>query len=198
MSLDIVAVTYGHNYELKTFINCLKSQTSKDWRLIIMHDGPDIDNKLESNLVKEGYISAEFAIEFYTTDIRYNDFGHSLRAIALDKYVQNDYVCLTNGDNYYTPNFVEEMQPYMDQKSEVILFDFIQWHPNKAYSAFRTQFAGGMVDMGSFITRADVAKSVGFRHRDFCADGHFANDIVNTYGNTIKYVHINKFLFIHN
>jgi len=39
--VDIIAVTYGQNEILKCFINSIRAQTSNNWRLVIIHDGPN-------------------------------------------------------------------------------------------------------------------------------------------------------------
>lgn len=36
--VDIVAVTYSQNQNLKCFINLIKAQTSSNWRLFLIHD----------------------------------------------------------------------------------------------------------------------------------------------------------------
>ncbi|SAK67382.1 hypothetical protein AWB83_03087 [Caballeronia ptereochthonis] len=38
--IDIVCVTYRHGPKLETFLNCMLSQTSLNFRLTIIHDAP--------------------------------------------------------------------------------------------------------------------------------------------------------------
>ena len=51
--VDIIAVTYGQNEILKCFINSIKSQTNNNWRLVIIHDGPNptLHNELNQNIL---------------------------------------------------------------------------------------------------------------------------------------------------
>ena len=59
--VDIIAVTYNQNYNLKCLINSIKSQTNNNWRLFIIHDG--INESLKSELRNENYL-VDGKIEF--------------------------------------------------------------------------------------------------------------------------------------
>jgi hypothetical protein len=39
--ITIGVVTYSQNYLLKTLINSFQSQNSDNWKMIIIHDGPN-------------------------------------------------------------------------------------------------------------------------------------------------------------
>ncbi len=54
--VDIIAVTYGQNEILKCFINSIRAQTSNNWRLVIIHDGPN--PILRKDLRDNGYLSS--------------------------------------------------------------------------------------------------------------------------------------------
>ena len=102
-TLTIGVVTYSQNYLLKTLINSFQSQTSDDWKMIIVHDGP-IDNDLYQSLLKNKYLADERII-LLTTESRFDDYGHSLRNIILENYITTSWLLLTNGDNYYCAKY---------------------------------------------------------------------------------------------
>ena len=193
--IDIVAVTYGQNYNLKCFINSIKCQTNNNWRLIIMHDG--LNHALYNDLLSNGYL--EYGkVEFVQTNQRQQKWGHPLRQLALEKIVTNEYVLLTNADNYYCPVMVDEV---LKRNEDFVFFDCIHNHSilyssnKKDYGLLNSQLLNSHIDMGSAVIRTDIAKRVGFNHTDFAADWHYFQEVLNQKVSTFK---INKCLFVHN
>lgn len=194
MKLKIICVTYEQGYLLKTFINSIKAQTNPNWELIIIHDG-----KAEAqydNLIREEYMSPK--IRFIQTEERKNDYGHSLRELGIKEYVtdEDDWVLITNGDNYYAPVFLQYCFNAIESLPEgvtknydcylptgVVYFDMVHSHnrgdssSKGTYGFFNTDFKPCMCDIGSFIVRADIAKEIGFPWRDHDADAHFIEKI---------------------
>lgn len=99
----MIAVAYQKSGQLKVFVQSWLNQTSDNWTLTVIHDGPDAE--FDS-------IMAAFAdqssgrIRYRNTPVRLDDYGHSLRELGL-RNVSGDYVLLTNADNYYVPRAVE-------------------------------------------------------------------------------------------
>ena len=85
--LDIVAVTYGQDEILKCFINSIKAQTNKNWRLFIIHDG--INKSLYKKLFKQGYLDSE-NITFIHYPERTENYGHVLRKWSLKNVVKSE------------------------------------------------------------------------------------------------------------
>jgi glycosyltransferase involved in cell wall biosynthesis len=193
--IDIIAVTYGHKEILKCFINSIKSQTDNKWRLYIIHDG--INKDLESELTSEGYLTKD-KIDFIQFPSRTGNYGHVLRNWGLTNLVKNDYVLITNGDNYYTPNMVELV---LKQGGDFIYFDCVHSHntpknTNKSdYGHMISKLERGQIDMGSVVIKTNLAKSVGFNHIDFAADWHYFNEVLQKKPKISK---IDKILLVHN
>lgn len=188
--LDIIIVAYNRPNELKTIINCFKSQTNQNFKVTIIHDGPN--DQLYKELLNENYLTDQY--KFITTENRANEFGHNLRDLGLKKYVDLEWVLLTNDDNYYCPVFVDKVLKEINYY-DVICFNMIHSHQN--YSPFKSEFKYCGIDIGSFIVKSEIAKKVGFNHRDFCADGRFVEEIKNFYPN-LKIKYLPEYLFIHN
>jgi glycosyltransferase involved in cell wall biosynthesis len=193
--VDIIAVTYGQNEILKCFINSIKSQTSSNWRLVIIHDGPNLE--LEKQLINENYLIKD-KIEFYQYPNRTENYGHKLRKWGLENLVKNEYVLLTNGDNYYTPIMIEEVIKY---DSDIIYFDMVHSHKTKnnnnedSYGFIDSKLKRGFVDMGNVIIKSNLAKKVGFNSIGYAADWEYFDSVLKLSQNIIK---INKILFVHN
>jgi glycosyltransferase involved in cell wall biosynthesis len=193
--VDIVAVTYGQNEILKCFINSIKSQTNNNWRLIIIHDGPN--PTLHNELKNEGYLNSE-KIEFIEHPTRSEHYGHFLRKWSLENVIKNEYVLLTNGDNYYTPNMIEEVSK---RNEDLIYFDLVHSHKtphnnNKStYGYMNSELVSSKVDMGNVIIKSELAKKVGFNSIVFNADWIYFNEVLQLSPTTFK---IDKVLFVHN
>lgn len=192
--VDIIAVTYGQNENLKCFINSIKSQTSDSWNLIIIHDG--INQELKDDLLKNGYLTDNVTLLQYPE--RTECWGHKLREWALKKVVQNDFVLLTNGDNYYAPTMIENV---ISADAQLVYFDCVLSHANKRnfnkkdYGFLNTELRKSFIDMGCVVVDSKLAKEVGFKTYGFSADWDYFEEILKL-NPTVK--KINKILFVHN
>ena len=193
--IDIIAVTYGHNHRLKCFINSIKSQYNNSWRLFIIHDGPNSD--LKKDLENNNYLVKDkvFFIEHPT---RTQNYGHVLRNWGLENLATNEYVILTNGDNYYTPNMVDEV---LTRTEDLIYFDCVHSHKtpinhnSSDYGFMDTKLQSSRIDMGGAAVKTKIAKKVGFKNKDFAADWKYFKEIIDLNVTSYK---INKILFVHN
>ena len=129
--IHIIAVAYKRLPELRVFIQSWINQTNDDWQLTIIHDG---QNQEFTNLMNEAnYIHPN--IEFFSTDQRHNDYGHTLRDLGL-KRSKGKYTILTNADNYFIPRTTEYISTLVRNSDktpdvpDIILFDMIHSHTN--------------------------------------------------------------------
>jgi len=186
--IDIIAVTYHHGSRLKCFIESILSQSCKNYNLFVIHDGPD------EQFSKLSYPS----VNLIQHPTRTFNFGHQLRDWALQNIVQSEYVLITNGDNYYTPNMVEEVSK---REEDLIYFDFIHHHDNprnenkSTYGFLKSKLENSYIDMGSVVVRSKLAKQVGFKSLEMGADWIYFNEILKLNPSIAK---IDKVLFVHN
>lgn len=193
--IDIISVTYGHDNNLKCFINSIKSQTNQDWRLFIIHDGPNKNLKL--NLENNGYIDNQkiFFVEYPT---RTGNYGHTLRKWGLENLVDSEYVLITNGDNYYCPIMIDEV---IKRNEDFIYFNCVHSHKTKNnsngtnYGYMNTKLSRGWIDIGCAIIKSSIAKKIGFKSTHFAADWFFFEELLK--GNISTYK-IDKVLLVHN
>lgn len=186
--IDIVAVTFNHGHRLKCFIESILSQTSNNYNLFVIHDGPD-----------ESFRRLEYPnVHLIEHPHRTFDYGHHLRDWALQNVVKSEYVLITNGDNYYTPTMVEEVSK---RNEDMIYFDFIHHHDNprnenkSTYGLLKSKLENSFIDMGSVVVRSSLAKQVGFKSLEMGADWIYFNEILKLNPSIYK---INKVLFVHN
>lgn len=193
-TLDIIAVTYGQVEILKCFINSIKSQTNPNWRLLLIHDG--VNEELRLDLEKNGYLGDN--VIFIEYPERTMNYGHILRKWSLENLVTGDYVLITNGDNYYTPNMVDEV---LSKNVDLIYFDCVHSHDNiknhnkSSYGYMNCLLSISNIDMGCVVVKSNIAKSVGFNHTGYAADWNYFSEILETNPSILK---INKILFVHN
>jgi glycosyltransferase involved in cell wall biosynthesis len=193
IDLEVIVATYNQNHSLRCLIESFLSQTNQSWKLHIIHDG--LPNKDFMN------ISGEYErdlIRFYTIPTRFNDWGHSVRDVGVQYLGNSKYTLFTNGDNYYIPHFVDEMTR---GDEDLVYCDMIHSHDWKAKDrvayrgAFITKLEATYIDCGCCIVRTDIAKRIGWRHRNRSADWGFIKDVLDLNPTTHK---VDKVLFVHN
>ena len=197
--LEIIVTAFQRPNLLRTLLSSLYAQTLSNMNIRVIHDGYDSECKK----IVEAFLGLNTQIElsYSYTQMRHNDYGHSLRQIGLERS-SAEYTLITNDDNYYTPNFVQEMiGEARKSESDVVYCDMVHSHirydqPNPiGYQAFITKPHINYIDMGSFIFRTDLGKKVGFKSRSFEADGVFFEELKN---NTERITKVKKILFVHN
>jgi hypothetical protein len=194
MKLHVIATAFRRPIECRRLIYDFLCQTNKNWTLRIIHDGPPPEglDKFVAEL-------KDPRIEFdYTKKI--NGFwGHPNRAMMLQdtKGDTGDFVLITNDDNQYVPLFIEMMLEACNAHTGMVTCDTV--HNYFRYDVLHTQIRVGRIDMGSFIVRLDVAKSVGFNHIVEVADGIYAEECAaECVKRGLRVIGIAKPLFIHN
>jgi len=197
--IQIICVAYERPVELQTLINSFILQTDGRWVLHVVYDGAAPPHILE---IIEPFISGsrkDSRIHFYQSPERYQKYGHPNRRTMLQSIEchHNDFILMTNDDNYYVPRFVEFMLKAITFNTGLVYCDTVHSHMEYGYHV--SQLAENFIDMGAFIVRSNIAKGTGFNHDHFSADGVYAEECMRTCERKrLKAVKINKPLFIHN
>lgn len=185
--LDIISVTYKQEHPLKCFVESILSQTKDSWKLHILHDGPGPDFiRIMNNYWGDPRIN------YFCTEERYNDYGHSLRKLGIKELGNSRYTLITNVDNYYTPVFLQEMCSY---DTDVVYCQFVHSHWN--YTTRPTEMGRGKIDCGCFIVKTDIVKEVGWNSTNYHADWEFLQDCLK-YNSKLSVRRVEKILFVHN
>lgn len=202
IKIHVIAVAFQRIGELKVFVQSLLNQSRNNWILTVIHDGPSDEFACIMSDFKN---QAKNQIEYCSTDIRYNDYGHSLREIGL-KNIRGDYVLLTNADNYLIPKAVEYLTLALNEnKTDVVIFDMIHSHnnpggrPQPPYCFFQTQYQRFSIDIGAAIVKRDLAEKAGFRDKTHDGDASYFEDVAKAKGEAgISVCKIPRVLFVHN
>ena len=196
--LDVVAVAFERHGELRVFVQSWINQTADNWRLKVIHDGPNAEFM---DIMQDFADAKPGQIEFFCTPTRCNDYGHTLRQIGIDQ-ASGDYLLLTNADNYFIPKAVEYLN-YAMGEGDVVLFDMVHSHNRPGgrdlppYSYFETSYQRGSIDVSSAIVRTEMAKKVGFRDRTHDGDASYFEDILLAHEGLFP-LKLPQILFVHN
>ena len=198
--ITIICVAYKRYKNIHVLINSFLCQTLDNWKLLIIHDGPD---SVMQEILKK-YADENDNIDYMFTDVRYNDYGHTLRDMGIQKS-DTEYLMLTNDDNYYVPVFLEYMfKSIHANKLDFALCNMIHSHNNpgvyfqQPYELFKSFPKKNYIDVGNFIVRTSIAKEVGFNDRSFDADGTFVDEIMHRYTGKIRIGKLDNVLYVHN
>lgn len=194
MKLIVIAVAYDRTIWLRSMVDSWLLQTRPDWELHIVYDGPAPDKVKDIMSIYN-----DPRIRFYESAQRYQAYGHPNRRSMLQA-VQcnpNDYILMTNDDNFYVCKFWELMSSVIKGNTGIVYCNTVHSHFN--YDINSSELRENQIDMGAFMVRADLAKITGFNHDHFSADGTYAEECLRTCqqrGATSIKVH--KALFVHN
>jgi len=202
--IEIIAVTYGHGFKLKCFIDSIRSQTNPNWCLHIIHDGAGkIFDDLKEDLSNNRYLD-DARIVLSATETRTNKWGHPLREYGLKNRISDaPYITITNCDNYYVPIWVAQIGNSLKQDNDFIYWDCVHSHPNPhldrkgTYGVLNSKLIGAWIDMGCAAVKSDIATKVGFPFRRFMADWDFFAACLK-HASRDKRQKIPKVLFVHN
>ena len=173
-------------------IDCFLVQTDPHWEMHIIHDGPAPE--AIKNLIPD-----DNRITFYETQHRTGNYGHPNRRYLLNSVAMSpgDFVLITNDDNYYVPEYVRYVRAEAKTGVGIVYHDCL--HNYYSYDCLKSKMQTNFIDMGSFIVRSDVAKTVGFTSDVFHADGIYAEACAawcNSHHLAVRY--IPKSLMVHN
>ena len=198
--ITIVCVSYKRYQLVPILIHCFLAQTLQNFKLLILHDGYDAEME---KIFIEFKTKNPTTFDYYFSEERFNDYGHSLRDIGI-KMADTEYLLITNDDNYYCPDFLEIMFNAIKQTgASIAMCDMVHGHNNPGgrqqlpHTFFETAPQKNSVDMGCFITKTSFAKKVGFRDKTYAGDATYFEDLISVAGDA-KFVKIHQVLFYHN
>jgi glycosyltransferase involved in cell wall biosynthesis len=197
--IEVICVAYKREGPLKVLVQSFLNQTAANWKLSVLHDGPDNGVR---EVMKPFLRERPKQIAYRAGKQRHNDWGHTLRDEGL-RNATSDYVLLTNDDNYYVPKFVELVtEAIVGSNADVILYDMVHSHerpggrPLPAYSYFQTAFRRFEIDIGAAVVRTSLARAVGFRDRTHDGDATYFEDL--SHAANLLICKIDRVLFVHN
>lgn len=195
-TLHIICTAYNRPIHLRMFIDSMRIQTCDNWKLYVVYDGK-APQKIK-DVVSLSFDDSR--IQFIETPERLGNYGHPNRGMMLDKIKgeKDDFVLITNEDNYYPPVFVDYVLKECKDGVGFVYTDTV--HSFMNYGILKTKVKEDHIDMGSFIVRLSIAKAVGFKHTHFSADGTYAEECYKEclLQRLQAYYIQNKAIFVHN
>ena len=169
--LHVIVVCYKRFGEMKILLQSWINQSDQDWVMTIIHDGQSTEF---DQIVQEYKSISSGKIMSFSTNIRYDDYGHTLRSLGLECSAAK-YTLITNGDNYFIPKTVQ----YLKEKYMSFLLEEYK------------------IDMSSAIVKTEISRAVGINSIDHGADQQYYSDIRNSC-HEIREAKVNRVLLVHN
>lgn len=192
--VGIVVVTYEQTSCLQSLLACYKSQTYKNFIILVSHDGP------ASQEVKSAYkavVGDDPRFIFKETEVRSNQFGHERRSSGFKQLIElgADYLGTSNGDCWYTPNFFESLV-YEMQKSNTMLAYCDMIHSHKMWQPLRVEMRRGRIDAGSWLGHKDIVGKAEWTDFGFFGDWSFIHKLHKLCEG--RHTKVDGFLYVHN
>ena len=186
--VEFIIPTFNRREPLMVMLSSLLAQRDKDWSAHVVVDTPE--QTVADEIVK---MFNDPRIKISHLEKRWNNWGHTPREIGKQQS-ESEYVIMTGDDNYYTPNFVNELKAATKNKPKMIYWDMV--HSHFGYLYLKCEFRTNAVDMGAFATRNDISKQITLK-TNYAADGDYVEEFKKRFPKD-KVVKINKVLFVHN
>lgn len=172
-------------------INSLLQQTHQNWKLYLIHDGPN-----ETGIREQVERFNDDRIVYSETTVRSENWGHTIRSEWLHK-VEGEYVVITNQDNYHTPVFIEYMlRGFKDGIIATYCSDMV--HSYKAWQIIPCSLRRGYLDCAGVMMRTKDAQLVGWHDvTSHSADWFFFEALIKKYG-AASFAQVKGCLLIHN
>lgn len=178
---------------LAVLVNSFKAQTYQTWKMLVVHDGPHVD---DSSYWASGATTLTNRVNFITTPERKQQFGHPHRQKAIEELVESgcDWIGLTNQDNYYAPVYLEWMLSTAQEKDAAFVYcDCV--HSHKMWKPLPGEVRRGHIDLGGFLVRRDVAEKIKFDKFTFAGDWDYISRVRTA---AKKIAKVSASLFVHN
>ncbi len=191
MKIEFIIPTYNRPESLMCTISSIFAQRSDKWAIHVVADCSP-EHSLD-RIMK--YFEGDDRIRFTLLETRYNDWGHTPRNYGLE-HAKEEWVVMTGDDNYYTPVFVDHMLEAVTHNTHFVYCDMVH-NLNTSYVYFKSEPKLHKIDIGNFISRAELAKQVKLNVKAWDADGIFVEEYLQKFPEGIvKY--IPKILYVHN
>lgn len=144
-------------------IASMLAQSHKNWKLVLVHDGPEGVGMIKS------YVNHfnDARIEFRWTPQHLGVWGHYIRKAEVAALGGEGFVVITNADNYHPPTFLEYMlKGFKANPAAVATYCSDMVHSYKAWQIIPCKLQQGFLDCAGVMVKADVAKAVGWNETE--------------------------------
>jgi glycosyltransferase involved in cell wall biosynthesis len=191
--IEFIIPTYARVNHLVTLLGSLRSQSNPNWTAHIVGDCPP--DEIVEEIKKVVTFFNDPRIKFSTLEHRHQDWGHSPRQYGLDNATE-EWVCMTGEDNYYVPEFVDRMLTE-GVYHHFVYCDMVHNWTDKQYIPIKSELRYGMVDVGNFITKTNMAKRIKLKTEFEHADWLFIEEFKKKFEHA-KVKKVSGVLYVHN
>jgi len=193
MKIEFIIPTFSRTNHLITIVGSLVAQSNPNWKAHIVADCPDEDvvNRI-NEMVK---FFNDDRIKLTVLPQRFNDWGHTPRQHGLDNATE-EWVIMTGEDNYYVPEFVDLMLKESTNQ-HFVYCDLVHNWINKEYIPIKSTLKLGGIDIGSFMTKTNLAQKIKLITTHEWADWFFIEEFIKKFKQA-KIKKVNRILYVHN
>lgn len=191
MSVTIITVTYNRSKEvLKRCLDCVESQTFKDWHHLVIVDDETIDQHISSHLLKMYSCQKR---EFLALGYHSNNWGNSPRQFAIEYTKDHSkFIVFLDDDNVVFPNYLDTFMTYFQKhpSHDLVICRIIHLGPLPSFHCPPPKILDGNppvlqnIDTLQVCLRSHIAKTFGWLDKGYMADGYTIQNFAEhcTYG----------------
>jgi Glycosyl transferase family 2 len=187
----VVRVCYPVD-RLQAFLLSMKRQRYTNWQVIVVTDGPRPD--VRGLLAAPSPLVPLAQVKLIETQERKGHWGHPILEAGM-AVCDGSIIGLQNDDNYLTPGYIEYLVWALEDGADLALCDTV--HSYHGYNVEVSESVVCKCDLGCFLARADLARSVQWPGNWAQADGVYVENIARAAGHS-RVAKVNRPLFVHN
>ena len=198
MSITIITPTYKRDSDiLRRCIDCVESQTYKNWFHIVVVDDVGFEGNISQSLIDE-YSSPKR--KFICTGANSNNWGNTPKQHGIDA-ATTDFIVFVDDDNVIFPNYLNKFMRYFDTYPThgMAICKIIHCGPLAPHWGEPPKIIDGNppavrnIDTIQICIRTAIAKDCTWLNLGYCGDGH---TIVN-FSNHCTFGYIPEILALH-
>ena len=194
MKIIAMSVAYERPIAMRILMDSFLVQTNPNWELTMLYDGWASDDVWRTVELYD-----DPRIKYLQSEERNQQYGHPNRKKFLEDLDPDPltYILLTNDDNYYVPVMVQKVLDVINPNVGFVYWDTV--HSHFDYDVLKSHIRVDRIDIGSFVVRADVAKTIGFNNFSLNGDGYYAEECAAyCIDHKLSIEYIPKVLLVHN
>jgi len=163
IGVTFIAPAFNEILSNRVLVDSLIMQENPNWKLIVIHNGPNLDIENWVKLYKDPRIM------YLYSDIDTGCYGTYNRVAALE-YVNTDFVIQTSIQDYFlswaTKLIIERLQ---ETNADICMWDSI--NHLSGYEPLDVKLQQNYIDWGNFCLKTSIAKQISIPHpQEYCAD----------------------------
>ena len=173
--IEFIIPTYSRVSHLVALLGSLHCQSNPNWTAHVVADCPPEEILEQMRTVVKFFNDPR--IKLSSLEQRYQDWGHTPRQYGVDNATE-EWVCMSGEDNYYVPHFVDRMLTE-GKDHHFVYCDMVHNWTDRQYIPIKSELKYGMIDIGNFMCKTNMAQRIRLRtdmeHADFLFVEEFKN-----------------------